>query len=35
MKLNPDVKDLFKFQYEDFSLENYVAAPHIKAPVAV
>ena len=35
MKLNPDVKDLFKFEYEDFTLENYVAAPHIKAPVAV
>lgn len=35
MKLNPDVKDLFKFQYEDFDLQNYVAAPHIKAPVAV
>lgn len=35
MKLNPDVKDLFKFEYEDFKLENYVAAPHIKAPVAV
>ena len=35
MKLNPDVKDLFKFEYEDFELENYVAAPHIKAPVAV
>lgn len=35
MKLNPDVKDLFKFKYEDFELENYVAAPHIKAPVAV
>lgn len=35
MKLNPDVKDLFKFEYEDFELMNYVAAPHIKAPVAV
>ncbi|CAM1644512.1 thymidylate synthase [Bartonella apihabitans] len=35
MKLNPEVKDLFKFEYEDFELENYVAAPHIKAPVAV
>lgn len=35
MKLNPDVKDLFKFKYEDFELINYVAAAHIKAPVAV
>ncbi len=35
MKLNPDVKDLFDFRYEDFTLENYQAHPHIKAPVAV
>lgn len=35
MKLNPEVKDLFKFEYEDFELINYVAAAHIKAPVAV
>lgn len=35
MKLNPEVEDLFKFEYEDFELINYVAAPHIKAPVAV
>ncbi len=35
MKINPDVKDLFAFQFEDFTLENYVSAPHIKAPVAV
>ena len=35
MKLNPEVKDLFDFTYEDFSLENYEAHPHIKAPVAV
>lgn len=35
MKLNPDIKDLFDFKFEDFSLENYVAHPHIKAPVAV
>ncbi len=35
MKLNPDVKDIFKFSYEDFDLQNYVAAPHIKASVAV
>lgn len=35
MKLNPEVKDLFEFKYEDFTLENYQAHPHIKAPVAV
>lgn len=35
MKINPDVKDLFAFKFDDFTLENYVSAPHIKAPVAV
>jgi thymidylate synthase len=35
MKLNPDVKDLFDFTYEDFTLENYQHHPAIKAPVAV
>jgi thymidylate synthase len=35
MKLNPEVKDIFGFRYEDFTLENYVAHPAIKAPVAV
>jgi thymidylate synthase len=35
MKLNPDVTDLFEFQFEDFTLENYQSHPHIKAPVAV
>jgi thymidylate synthase len=35
MKLNPEVKDIFGFRFEDFTLENYVADPHIKAPVAV
>lgn len=35
MTLNPDVKDLFEFKYEDFELENYDPHPHIKAPVAV
>jgi len=35
MKLNPDVKDLFAFRFEDFTLENYQCHPHIKAPVAV
>lgn len=35
MKINPEVKDIFSFQFEDFSLENYQCHPHIKAPVAV
>ena len=35
MKLNPDVKDIFSFRYEDFTLENYDPWPAIKAPVAV
>ena len=35
MKLNPAVKDIFGFAYEDFTLENYQAHPHIKAAVAV
>jgi thymidylate synthase len=35
MKLNPAVRDLFEFKYEDFTLEGYDPHPHIKAPVAV
>jgi len=35
MKLNPAVKDIFQFQFEDFTLENYQSHPAIKAPVAV
>ena len=35
MRLNPDIKDIFDFTYEDFKLENYVSHPGIKAPVAV
>ena len=35
MKINPEVKDLFSFKYEDFELVNYDPHPHIKAPVAV
>ncbi len=35
MRLNPEVKDLFAFQFEDFQLENYQSHPAIKAPVAV
>jgi thymidylate synthase len=35
MKLNPEVRSIFDFRFEDFSLENYDPHPHIKAPVAV
>ncbi len=35
MKLNPAVKDLFGFKFEDFTLANYQAHPAIKAPIAV
>jgi thymidylate synthase len=35
MKLNPSVKNIFDFSYEDFKLENYESHPAIKAPVAV
>ncbi len=35
MRINPEVKDLFAFRYEDFTLENYDPHPHIKAIVAV
>jgi thymidylate synthase len=35
MKINPAIKDIFAFQFEDFSLENYECHPGIKAPVAV
>jgi len=35
MKINPDVKDIFGFTYEDFVLEGYEPHPHIKAAVAV
>ncbi len=35
MRINPDVKDIFAFRYEDFSLDGYDPYPAIKAPVAV
>lgn len=35
MKMNPNVKDLFAFTYEDFELINYDPHPHIKAAVAI
>jgi thymidylate synthase len=35
MKINPDVKDIFGFRFEDFTLENYEAHAHIKGVVAV
>ena len=35
MRINPDVKDLFAFRFEDFTLEGYDPHPHIPAPVAV
>ena len=35
MVINPEVKDLFDFRFEDFELKGYEAHPHIPAPVAV
>lgn len=35
IKLNPNIKDIFAFKFEDITLENYNAHPPIKAPVAI
>ena len=35
LKLNPDVKDIFDFKFDDFTLEHYDAWPAIKAPISV
>ena len=35
MKINPDVKNIFDFKYEDFELVNYNPHPHIAGKVAV
>jgi thymidylate synthase len=35
MRLNPDVRSIFEFQYGDFRLEKYAPHPHIPAPIAV
>ncbi len=35
MKINPNVKSIFDFKYDDFELVNYLAHPHIKGKVAV
>jgi thymidylate synthase len=35
MRINPEVKSIFDYQFEDFELLNYQSHPHIKAEVAV
>lgn len=35
MHLNPEVKDIFGFRYEDFQLSNYNPHPHIKGDISV
>ncbi|GAB5382780.1 MAG: hypothetical protein Alis2KO_41210 [Aliiglaciecola sp.] len=35
MEINPEIKDIFGFSFDDFTHKNYQSHPHIKAPVAV
>lgn len=35
LRINPTVKDIFEFKFEDFELQNYDPEPHISAPIAV
>jgi thymidylate synthase len=35
MWMNPEVKSIFDFTFEDFELQNYQSHPHIKAPISV
>ncbi|EOR93241.1 Thymidylate synthase [Arcticibacter svalbardensis MN12-7] len=35
LTLNPEIKNIFEFRFEDIKLENYDPHPHIKAPIAV
>jgi thymidylate synthase len=35
MKINPEIKDIYKFDYTDFKLQNYQAHPHIKGKISV
>ena len=35
LNINPDVKDIFNFKFEDFELTGYEAHPHIKAPISI
>jgi thymidylate synthase len=35
MKINPEIKDIFGFEFKDFELQNYQSHPAIKAPIAI
>lgn len=35
MKMNPEIKDIFDFDFDDFTLEDYDPHPHIKGKVAI
>jgi len=35
MLINPDVADIFRFRYEDFTLTDYISHPHIKGDISV